>query len=64
LIAQELKSALDDLEIRFDALGYTEEHDAYRLSYEELIAPIIKAIQEQQDQIEELKQEVETLKNK
>jgi hypothetical protein len=46
LIAQELKSTLDELEIRFDGLGHDDEKDAYRLTYEELIAPIIKAIQE------------------
>ena len=64
IIAQELKQALDELDIRFDGLGYTEEHDAYRIGYDELIAPIIKAIQEQQEQIESLKQEVELLKSK
>ena len=64
LIAQELKSALDELEIKFDGLGHDDEKDAYRLTYEELIAPIIKAIQEQQAQIEALQADVETLKNK
>jgi hypothetical protein len=46
LIAQELKSALDELEIKFDGLGHDDEKDAYRLTYEALIAPMIKAIQE------------------
>jgi hypothetical protein len=46
LIAQELKSVLDELNVRFDGLGHDDEKDAYRLTYEELIAPIIKAIQE------------------
>ena len=62
LIAQELKSVLEELDVKFDGLGHDDEKDAYRLTYEELIAPIIKAIQEQQEQIEILKTEVEILK--
>jgi len=34
------------LDVRFDALGHSEDQDAYRLTYNELIAPIIKSIQE------------------
>jgi hypothetical protein len=64
LIAQELKSTLDELEIRFDGLGYTKEHDAYRLGYEELIAPIIKSIQELVAENEEIKNRLTTLENK
>jgi hypothetical protein len=55
LIAQDLKSTINELNVNFDGLGYDEEKDAYRVTYEELIAPIIKSIQEQQKQIEELK---------
>ena len=61
LIAQELKTVLDDLGVKFDGLGHDDEKDAYRLTYEELIAPIIKAIQEQQVQIESLKTKIEIL---
>jgi hypothetical protein len=64
VIAQDLKSVLDELEVRFDGLGHDDEKDAYRVTYEELIAPIIKAIQEQQEQIEVLQTEVEKLKNR
>jgi hypothetical protein len=46
LIGQEFKSAIDELDVRFDVLGHDDDKDAYRLTYEELIAPIIKAIQE------------------
>jgi hypothetical protein len=46
LIAQELKQTLDELNARFDGLGHDEEKDAYRLTYEELIAPLIKSVQE------------------
>jgi hypothetical protein len=61
LIAQELKFVLDDLGVKFDGLGHDDDKDAYRLTYEELIAPIIKAIQEQQAQIEVLQTKVEIL---
>ena len=33
LIAQELKSAIDDLDIKFDGLGHDDDKDAYRLTY-------------------------------
>ena len=46
VIAQDVKTALDKLNIRYDALGHDSEKDAYRITYEELIAPIIKAIKE------------------
>jgi hypothetical protein len=63
LIAQELKSALEELDVKFDGLGHDDNKNAYRLTYEELIAPIIKAIQEQQIQIESLKSENDTIKS-
>ena len=46
LIAQELHQALTELDAKFDALGHDENKDAYRLTYTELIAPVIKSIQE------------------
>jgi hypothetical protein len=51
LVAQELRDALSELNVRFDALGHDTEKDAYRMTYEELIAPIIKAIQEIDDRL-------------
>jgi hypothetical protein len=58
LIAQELKSALDELDVRFDGLGHDDEKDAYRLTYEELIAPIIKSIQELSNRLEIVEEKV------
>jgi hypothetical protein len=46
LIAQELNQALTELNVRFDALGHDPKKDAYRVTYTELIAPVIKSIQE------------------
>jgi hypothetical protein len=51
------------LDVKFDGLGHDDNKNAYRLTYEELIAPIIKAIQEQQIQIESLKSENDTIKS-
>jgi hypothetical protein len=57
LIAQDLREVLDELGAKFDGLGHDPEKDAYRLTYEELIAPMIKAIQE-------LEERVTTIENK
>jgi hypothetical protein len=46
IIAQNLREALDELNEKFDGLGYDADKDAYRITYEELIAPIIRAIKE------------------
>jgi hypothetical protein len=58
IIAQELKSVLDELDVRFDGLGHDDEKDAYRVTYEELIAPIIKAIQEITTRLEIVEEKV------
>jgi hypothetical protein len=58
LIAQELKSALDELDVKFDGLGHDDEKDAYRLTYEELIAPLIKAVQELNDRLEIVEEKI------
>jgi len=39
-------------------LGHDAEKDAYRLTYEELIAPIIKAIQELNDRLEIVEEKI------
>jgi hypothetical protein len=58
LIAQELKQALQELNVEFDALGHDDTKDAYRLTYEELIAPIISAVQELDKRVEALEAKV------
>ena len=45
-VAQEIRETLDELNVKFDALGYSEDQDAYRLTYAEMIASLTKAIQE------------------
>lgn len=67
LIAQDVKEALDTLDID---LALFQDHainggeDVKSLGYDGFIAFLIKAVQEQQEQINELKNEVNLLKNK
>jgi hypothetical protein len=56
LIAQEVKELVPN------AVSQNED-GYYQMDYSKLVTPLIKAIQEQQEQIEELKQQLEELKN-
>jgi hypothetical protein len=58
IIAQNFKQALDELNEKFDGLGYDAQKDSYRITYEELIAPIIKAIQELDIRLKVLEEKV------
>ncbi len=55
LIAQEVEPIVPN------AITYNEESDIYNMDYSKLVTPLIKAIQEQQAVIEELKTRIETL---
>jgi hypothetical protein len=57
IIAQDLREVLDELEVRFDGLGHDDKKDAYRVTYEELIAPMIKAIQELEARVSYLEEQ-------
>jgi len=58
LIAQEVEKVFPD------AVSEPElEGEWYSVDYSKLVTPLIKGMQEQQEQIEELKKEIETLKN-
>lgn len=59
-IAQEVKETIDELGIKFDALG-GEENDAYRLQYGAFIAPMIKTVQEIAERLDLLDIEVTQL---
>ena len=65
LIAQEVKEVMNELGVDF--AGYLDSkvdggEDVLSLGYTEFIAPMIKAIQEQQQMIEELQKQIEELK--
>ncbi len=66
LVAQEVKEVMNELGVDF--AGYLDSkmdggEDVLSLGYTEFIAPMIKAIQQQQQMIEQLQKEVEVLKN-
>ncbi len=65
LVAQEVKEVMNELGVDF--AGYLDSkvdggEDVLSLGYTEFIAPMIKAIQEQQQMIEELKKQIEEFK--
>jgi len=53
-IAQQMKELVNTLNTSFDAIGYTEEQDAYRLTYEAMISPLVKAVQQTAQRLETL----------
>jgi len=62
-IAQEVEAAAKALNYDFDGVEVPEnETQTYRLSYSQFVVPLVKAVQEQQEQIEALKAEIELLK--
>jgi hypothetical protein len=52
--AQQVKQILEELEVEFEALGHDPEKDAYRITYEEMIALLIKGVQETSSRLETL----------
>ena len=46
LIAQDVVTVLNALSTKFDAVGYDSDKDAYRITYEGLLAPIIQSIKD------------------
>ena len=62
-IAQEVEEAANETGFNFSGIIKPKtEKDHYGLSYESFVVPLVKAIQEQQQQIEKLKKENEELK--
>ena len=62
-IAQEVEKAAADAGYDFNGVFKPgNEKDHYSLSYDKFVVPLVKAIQEQQGQIEELKNEITLLK--
>lgn len=64
LIAQEVKAALDELGIEGADLYGDENPDSLSLVYEELIAPLIAAVQEQKSRIDDLESRLSALEAK
>ena len=64
IIAQELEASLNKFGANTNGIITKDDQGMYSVRYNDLLAPMIKAIQEQQAMIEELKAEIQTLKNK
>ena len=56
--AQQVKQVLEELGVEFEALGHDQEKDAYRITYEEMIAPLIKGVQETLIRLETLEESI------
>ena len=66
LIAQEVEEVFKNINISKDDISlvsYNEKKDEYALSYPELIAPLIKSVQEQDKKIKHLENENNLLKS-
>lgn len=62
-IAQEVEAAARKTGYNFSGVHKpTNEKDNYALSYAEFVVPLVKAVQEQQQQIAEMKKEIDLLK--
>ena len=63
LLAQEVKEISEELDFdnRIVTVG---ENGIHRMDYQKIIMPLVKAIQEQQEMIESLREEMEILKSK
>lgn len=57
-IAQDIKDIADELQVNFDFLKYNKNKDAYKLSYSQLLASIVKTIKTIDERIEVLKTKI------
>ena len=57
-IAQEMEETLNDLDVEFDALKFNEDKSKYMLTYDNLIAPIVKSLQQTIERLEYLESKV------
>ena len=63
LLAQDVEQAAKELGYKFDGVHAPEnESDNYSVAYTQFIMPLIKAVQEQQKEILQLKKEIDLLK--
>ncbi len=64
-VAQEVEAAAREIHYDFDGVHHpATEQDHYTLGYASFVVPLVKAVQEQQAQIEELKERVRVLEGR
>ena len=61
LIAQEVKAAMDELGIEWSGWSKNDSDGKQGIQYGALTVPLIKAVQEQQKQIDELRGQIKSL---
>jgi len=57
-IAQEMEETLNELNVEFDGLKVNQDKSKYKLTYDNLIAPIVKSLQETIERLEYLESKV------
>ncbi len=61
MIAQEVKSVLDELGVEWSGWSKNDSDGKQGIQYGALTVPLIKAVQEQQEQINELRAQINSL---
>ena len=64
-MAQEVEQLVNELGIEFNGVvSPKNEASVYGLKYSSFVVPLVKAVQEQQEMIKELREEIEILKER
>jgi hypothetical protein len=64
-LAQDVEKAATQLGYHFDGVHKPEnDRDHYSLGYSQFVVPLVKAVQEQQQEIEKQKNDIELLKTR
>jgi hypothetical protein len=59
-IAQEVKAVIDEIDAENNIVSIDED-GFHRMDYEKIVVPLVKAVQEQQEQIDELRAQIKSL---
>ena len=57
-LAQQIEETAKDLNVKFDGISYNSHSDVYRLKTMELLSPIVKAIQELNNELDIIEQQI------
>ena len=59
-IAQEVKAVIDEIDAENNIVSIDDD-GFHRMDYEKIVVPLVKAVQEQQEQIDELRAQIKSL---
>jgi hypothetical protein len=57
-LAQQIEETVKELNVKFDGVSYSSHSDVYRLKIMELLSPIVKAIQELNNELDVIEQQI------